>query len=175
MQRKRIGEELREESGQSLVEFAIIAPVLILILMVSIELGWVVSNRINFDNMALVAVHANAKTKTYEAQRYMTNYIHDNYKRYDAAGLTVQVVTDVREYDYEEYVWKVNQKKFWEVPMYYRVLHTGLTVSYDLPYLTPFGKVLFHDADNFITLTANSVANRVLKNDSIVSKEGDGT
>ena len=50
-----------EESGQSLVECAIILPLLVLVMSVVIEFGWIIMNRMNFDNMALVAVHANAK------------------------------------------------------------------------------------------------------------------
>lgn len=166
---------MRDESGQSLVEFAVIAPALILVLMVSIEFGWVISNRINFENMVLVAVHANAKVSSSEAESFMKKYIKDNYRQYNSDSLSVMVETDIREYDYDEYVWKVNQKKFWKVPMYYEVLHTGLRVSYELPYLTPFGKILFHDADNFFTLKSNSVANRVLEYDSISAKGGDET
>ena len=45
-----------EESGQSLVECAIILPLLVLVMSVVIEFGWIIMNRMNFDNMALVAV-----------------------------------------------------------------------------------------------------------------------
>lgn len=161
-----------EESGQSLVECAIILPILVLVMSVVIEFGWVIVNRMNFDNMALIAVHANAKTDSGQATNFLDSYVRNNYSNFDSSSLIVSASTTVRKYNYNEYVWKSNEHKHWQVPMYFEILQTEMEVSYDLPYLTPMGKVFFHDTDNKITLTAKTIASRALANDSIAAVDG---
>ncbi|MFR6328258.1 MAG: TadE/TadG family type IV pilus assembly protein [Eisenbergiella sp.] len=93
-----------EESGQSLVECAIILPLLVLVMSVVIEFGWIIMNRMNFDNMALVAVHANAKTDSGQAADFLEKYVRDNFDRFDDSSLTVSASTEVQTYYYDEYV-----------------------------------------------------------------------
>ena len=87
-----------EESGQSLVECAIILPLLVLVMSVVIEFGWIIMNRMNFDNMALVAVHANAKTDSGQAADFLEKYVRDNFDRFDDSSLTVSASTEVQTY-----------------------------------------------------------------------------
>lgn len=161
-----------EESGQSLVECAIILPLLVLVMSVVIEFGWIIMNRMNFDNMALVAVHANAKTDSGQAADFLEKYVRDNFDRFDDSSLTVSASTEVQTYYYDEYVWKSNQHKHWQVPMYFYILHTEMDISYEMPYLTPMGKVLFQDTDNTMTLTTKTMASRALANDSVAAVDG---
>ena len=169
---KMIIKNSKNESGQSLVEGAIILPFLILLLTAVIEFGWVTFNRVNFDNMALVTVHANAKKDSSQAADYLVHYIRGNYSRFDNDSLTVTATAEVSRYYYDEYVWKPNQRKHWQVPMYFDVLRTKMEVSYELPYLTAMGKILFHDSDNKILLKTNAIASRALKNDTTASIGG---
>lgn len=161
-----------EESGQSLVETAIILPILVLVMSVVIEFGWVIMNRMNFDNMALLVVRANAKTDSRQATDFLEKYVRDNFKSFDDSSLTVSASTEVKTYYYNEYVWKANNRKHWQVPMYFEIMRTEMDISYELPYLTPMGKVFFHDTDNKMTLTAKSVASRALANDSTAAVDG---
>ena len=78
----------------------------------------------------------------------------------------------VQTYYYDEYVWKSNQHKHWQVPMYFDILHTEMDISYEMPYLTPMGKVLFQDTDNTMTLTTKTMASRALANDSVAAVDG---
>ncbi|MCC8026017.1 MAG: pilus assembly protein [Clostridium sp.] len=162
-----MGRKLQEEWGQSLVESALVLPVLILILMAVIEMGWMIYNRISFDNMAQVAVHANSKTDDLAATEYVEKYVRRNFSRYDDSSLRVKVAVEQKTYEYSEYVYKVNQHKYWEVPMYFDIMRSSMEISYDVPYLTGFGKMLFQDTDNHLTLTANAMATRALENESI--------
>lgn len=47
---KRRFEKLKEEKGQSIVEFAIILPVLLLVLCGIIDFGWIYSNELSLNN-----------------------------------------------------------------------------------------------------------------------------
>lgn len=161
------------ELGQSLVEAALILPVLILCLTAIIEIGWVIFNRVNFDNMAIIAVRANPKTEQGEAADFLTYYIQDNYSGYGANGITLDVETEVNEYFYNEYVWKSNQRKHWEVPMYFKVLYTKMEAACDLPYLTPFGKVIFQSEGDTFPLKTDSIAVRTLENNSIAATQSE--
>lgn len=160
-----------KESGQSLVEAALILPVLILCLNAIVEIGWVIFNRVNFDNMAIVAVRANPKTERGEAQAFLNRYVRDNYDGYDAGSITLSVETEVRELFYNEYVWKPNQRKHWEVPMYFKVLYTKMEATCELPYLTPFGRVIFQSGTDSILLKTESIATRTLENNSTAARE----
>ena len=151
---------------------AIILPLLVLVMSVVIEFGWIIMNRMNFDNMALGAVHANAKTDSGQAADFLEKYVRDNFDRFDDSSLTVSASTEVQTYYYDEYVWKSNQHKHWQVPMYFDILHTEMDISYEMPYLTPMGKVLFQDTDNTMTLTTKTMASRALANDSVAAVDG---
>lgn len=159
-----------KESGQSLVEAAIVLPLLILCFNAIVEIGWVIYNRVDFDNMTVVAVRANSKDDEVEAEDFMTQYIKDNYKGYDAGSITLDVDTEVKEFFYDEYVYKINQRKHWKVPMYFKVLYTQMKITNEVQLLTPFGSVIFGGSS--ITMHANSIAVRAMENDSIASLGG---
>lgn len=159
------------ESGQGIVEAALIFPVLILCLTAIIEIGWVIFNRVNFDNMAIVAVRANPKTEQGEAVDFLTHYVRDNYSGYRADTIMLDVETEVNEYYYNEYVWRPNQRSHWEVPMYFKVLYTKMEATYELPFLTPFGRIIFQSEGDSIVFKTNSIAVRTLENDSTVTPE----
>lgn len=167
-----MGEKWQGESGQSLVESAFVLPVLIFILLSMVEIGWVIYNRVTFDNMARVAVYSNSKTDDYQASQFLEKYIRRNFSRFDDRSLTVDATVEKRTYEYVEYVWKANQRKHWEVPMYFEFMRTSMEVSYELPYLTAFGKVIFRDIDNHLELTAKVMATRALENESIKWRDG---
>ena len=103
---------------------------------------------------------------------FFEKYVRDNFDRFDDSSLTVSASTEVQTYYYDEYVWKSNQHKHWQVPMYFDILHTEMDISYEMPYLTPMGKVLFQDTDNTMTLTTKTMASRALANDSVAAVDG---
>lgn len=161
------------ESGQSIVEFALILPVFIAILMAVAEFGWVMYGKTKFESMVQTVVQANSKTDSIDATAFLDSYIRANYAEYDSMDLSVNVEVSTQQYDYHEYVWRQSPASYWKLPMYYDMLHTQMEASCELPYLTAFGRLLFMDSDGTLTLTARSVANRMLANDLAGPEEED--
>lgn len=156
----------QKERGQSLVEFALVFPVLLIFLSGVADSGWLIYNYIGINDLVDTAVHANVKSNQDEAEQFIESFIRTSFSEFDMDSMTIETTTRVKKYEYFEYVWKSNQRKHWKVPMYYKTLKTGLTISYDVDYLTPMGKILFGDTDNSVTLTSHSFAVRVLENES---------
>lgn len=169
---KRIKQKpFQKERGQSLVEFALILPVLLIFLSGVADTGWLIYNYIGINDVVDTAVHANIKADQDEAERFIESYIRTSFSEFDMDSMTITLTTRVKTYTYFEYIWKINQRKHWKVPMYYKTLKTGLTISYDVEYLTPMGKILFGDTDNSVTLTSHAYAAKVLENESYKREE----
>jgi Flp pilus assembly protein TadG len=64
---------LKEEQGQSMVEFALVLPILILIVCIIIDLGWIFGNQITLNNACR------------EAARYSSIHEHDSTANDDSA------------------------------------------------------------------------------------------
>ena len=155
---------LREE-GQSLVEFALVFPVLLIFFSGIADTGWVIYNYISLADMTDTAVHANIKSDQGDAERFISLYIEKSFPEFDGSAMQLSADTRVSWYDYYDYVWKENKRKHWKVPMYYKVLKTTLDITYQVDYLTPMGKLIFGDTDNCMILNAHSSAIKVLEND----------
>lgn len=64
---------LKEERGQAMVEFALVLPILILIVCIIIDLGWIFGNQITLNNACR------------EAARYSSIHEHDSTTNDDSA------------------------------------------------------------------------------------------
>lgn len=164
---------LQNERGQGLVEFALILPVLLVILSGVADTGWMIYNYTSLFDLTDAAVHANTKSDQDDAQEYINLYIRNSFPEFDIDSMTITSTTRVKTYEYFEYIWKLNQRKHWKVPMYCKTLKTGLTITYEVDYLTPMGKIIFGDTDNRMELTSSSMAVKVLENESYKLEEED--
>lgn len=158
----------RGESGQSMAEFAIILPLLILLLAASCDVGWVTLHRIRLSEIAGTLAHSNQQEDAAAADTGLLRYIAQNYQELDRTRLTLSVTPQADRETYYEYVWQPNREGgiHYRVPMYYKKLRTKVELSYRLPYLTPWGKLLFGTTDNEITLQVQASAMRILENES---------
>lgn len=164
---------IQNERGQGLVEFALILPVLLVFLSGVADTGWLIYNYTSLYDLTDTAVNANTKADQGEAEEYINFYIRSSFPEFDMDSMTITPTTQVKQYKYFEYVWKMNQRKHWKVPMYCKTLKTGLTITYKVDYLTPMGKIIFRDTDNSIEITSHSMAVKVLENESYKREEND--
>lgn len=164
----------QNERGQGLVEFVLILPILIIFVSGVADTGWVIYNYSSLFDLTDIAAHANTKADQDEAEEYINLYIRDSFPEFNMDSMTISPTTQVKQYEYYDYVWKMNQRKHWRVPMYYKTLKTGLTITYKVDYLTPMGKIIFGDTDNSMEMTSHSIAVKVLENESYKPEEKNG-
>lgn len=165
--RKKARQRQRGEDGQSMAEFAIILPLLIILLAASCDIGWVTLHRIRLNELADTLAHVNQQEAAALADIDLLRYVERNYPDIDTSHLTLATTPQVARQTYYEYVWQPNIGRFhYRVPMYYKRLITTVKLRYQVSYLTPWGKLLFGTGGNEITLTAQTSAMRVLENES---------
>ena len=87
---KRIKSIIKEESGQSIVEFALVLPVLMLIVVGIVEFGWLFNGKITLTSAAREGARVAAIVKN---ETTATSAINE---AADLSGLTVTVI----DYDY---------------------------------------------------------------------------
>lgn len=161
----------QNERGQGLVEFVLVFPVLLVFLSGVADTGWLIYNYTSLFDLTDTAVHANSKSDPGDAEEYMKLYIRNSFPEFDIDSMSISSTTQVKTYEYFEYIWKFNEKKHWKVPMYCKTLKTGLTITYEVDYLTPMGKIIFMDTDNSMEMTSHSMAVKVLENESYKLEE----
>lgn len=166
--KRREKQERNSEKGQSIVEFALILPLLILLLAAACDGGWVMLNHIRLNGVAETLAHANREADSVQANSKLLGYVEDHYEEIDSSRMTISTTTQVTQEKYYEYVWmeEVTGGVHYRIPMYYEWLDTEVNVSYRLPLLTPFGQMVFQTSGGEITLKAHSDAERILENDS---------
>lgn len=156
------------ERGQSIVEFAVLLPVLLLLLAAACDAGWVMLQYLRLGGMADTLARANAQASASAANAGLMLYAEKNYDDFDFSRLTISTTTSVDQTDYKEYVWEENLMggMHYSVPMYYRTLNTQVELRYRVAFLTPMGKILFGTPDNELEISAEAEAERVLENES---------
>lgn len=150
---------VKNEQGQSVVEFMIILPCMMLILVMAIEIGWLCLNNIRLSEAAGTAAAANREALRSRAGKQTEAYLEEYYSHFVPSRMNVKVVTSQDTCYYDEYIWKWRQGKFWKVPMKFETLKTDVYLDYELHFLTTFGTALFKGP---VHLNANSTAYYVM-------------
>lgn len=161
--RQKIRSALHREKGQSVVEFAIILPLLLFITTAAIDSGWCIYQRITLEAAADGLCKSISGTTS---ESKMRNYIRDNYPALDSAGLGINASINTSRLDYDEYVYRSDEDSHWKVPMYYDRRRTTLKLTYRVHYLTPWGKFIFGTPENYKDLQTTAVAVKILDNDA---------
>lgn len=153
---------LHGEKGQSVVEFAIILPLILLIATAAIDCGWCIYQRITLESAADGLCKSISRTIS-ESQ--MKDYVRENYPTLNLGDLNINASINISRVDYTEYSYRSDVDSHWKVPMYYDRERTTLTLTYKVHYLTPWGKFIFGTPGNYKKLQTTSVAVHVLDNE----------
>lgn len=155
------------ERGQGIVEFALILPLLILLLAAACDGGWVLLHHIQLGSLADTLAQSNREENADLADASLLHFVEENYPKLDTSRMTISTQTGTDRTDYYEYVWtEITGGSHFRVPMYYKWLETKVELSYEVPFLTPLGSLLFGSADGSITLHAGAESRRILENES---------
>lgn len=150
------------EKGQSIVEFAILLPVILLIATAAIDCGWCIYQQITL-NAASDSLCKSISRTTSESQ--MRHYLKDNYPALDLDNLKISAASNTSRLEYTEHIYRSDVDSHWKVPMYYDRERTTLSLRYKVHYLTPWGKFIFNTPGNYKNLQTTSVAVHILDND----------
>lgn len=133
--------KLKKETGQSLVEFALVLPVLLIILGMVVDIARIIDIKIVLKSAACDSVR-NIKTdagKLSEAERAVAAY----YDRLDLSSLNIDVIknnSSRRTYNYHSrtadyMVFKTNQS-------YIDTFDVTVVLNYSVPVITPMGQLV---------------------------------
>lgn len=162
--KQKISTGLRHETGQSLIELAFLLPVLLIILSVALEGGWSIYQRISLEHLADAVAQSSDQTTT---DGEVEHYINQYFSEYDTGALDVRLNFAVNRIHYDEYIYRSDEDSHWKVPMYYDKAIVTTKATYDMTYLTPWGKLMFGTSGNKLRLKATGVAVRIIGNDHI--------
>lgn len=159
------------ESGQSMVEFALVLPLLLLLLSGFCETGWILLHKMKLNNLAYTLSYVNQDFAPETATANIKRYTKINYPNYpDPASdqFKIKATTDWDRVEYYEYIWQPNKQGgiYYRVPMYNVTLFTTVELEYKVPYLTGFGKFIFGTEDNEFTVKAQASGYRLLENEA---------
>lgn len=132
----------QNEQGQSMLEFMLVLPCMILILILAIEFGWICINNIRLTEAAGSAAFANRETVRSKAKVQTEVYLKEYYSGFKPSRMKVTAVTRQDTYYYDEIMWKWAQRKYWQIPMKFETLKTDIYLEYELPCLTSLGAKL---------------------------------
>lgn len=165
---KKTGMRKCRESGQSMVEFAIVLPMLLLLVAASCDLCWIMLQRMQLNDMATTLASINQEFLDSPAERYMREYVAVNYPNIDASRMQISATTEATRDEYYEYIWQEhkNDGTFYRTEMFNTTLLTSVNLDYTVSFLTPMGKMLFGTDANEITLSAQADSFRVLQNEA---------
>lgn len=161
--KQNINSVTRSETGQSLVEFALVLPLLFTVMMLALECGWVLYQENCLEQMADAIVQSVDETPTEEQ---IKDYIRQYYSEYDLSDLQINLQVITRDMDYDEHIYRSDEGSHWNVPMYYKKLTVKIDIAYNLRYITPLGKYIFATSGNEKVLHATGISVRIVENDS---------
>lgn len=161
--KRKIKSGLRYEKGNSLVELALILPVLINIMAIAIEGGYSIYQQVALEQMTDAVVQSIEPSTT---QSEIKSYISRNYSGYNLSDLELYPLITIKKMEYDEHIYRKDVDSHWKVPMYYQKTLTKLKVNYEMTFLTPWGKIMFGTPGNTRELHATSVAVRIVDNDA---------
>lgn len=161
------------ESGQSMVEFALALPLLVLLLAGFCDMGWILLHKIRLDNMAYTLSYVNQDFLSATATLNIKNYIKTNYPSYpdpdaNPDQFKVQATVEWDRIDYYEYIWQPHKEggTYFRVSMRNVIYYTTVNLEYKVPYLTGFGKFIFGTDGNEYTVTAEANGYRLVENEA---------
>lgn len=158
------------ESGQSMVEFALALPLMVVLLAGFCDMGWIVLHKIRLDNLAYTLSYVNQDFAIETANANAERYTETNYPSYpdtSTGKFTINVTTRTNRIDYFDYIWQpLKGNIYYRVPMYNVTLLTTVNLEYKVPYLTGFGKFIFGTEDNEFTIKAKASGYRLLENEA---------
>lgn len=125
---------LEEESGQALAEFAIIAPVFILLLCLTVDLGWAVLNKMSLD------AASNTMARTQDTAG-VDNTVLNKYPILEKSRVVVNAVYKYEEKNYDAHV--INGGAVEDIPMVYAYRDLEVKLKYKVKSITPMGAVIF--------------------------------
>lgn len=161
----------RRESGQSMVEFALVLPLLLFLLAGFCDAGWILLHKMKLNNLAYTLAYLNQDYLGDSATANLKRYVKINYPNYpdpDSGQFQIQATTDFERIEYYEYTWQPNKDggTYYRANMYNVTVWTTVELEYKVPYLTGFGKLIFGTEDNEFTVKAEASAFRLVENEA---------
>lgn len=159
------------ESGQSMAEFALVLPLMVLLLAGFCDMGWILLHKIRLENLAYTLSYINQDFLSETATANIKKYTEVNYPYYpdpDSGKFTIKATVVPDRIDYYEYIWQPHKQGgvYYRVEMRNVTVFTTVNLEYKVPYLTGFGKFFFGTEDNEFTVTAQASGYRLVENES---------
>lgn len=159
------------ESGQSMVEFALALPLLVLLLAGFCDMGWILLHKIRLENLAYTLSYINQSYDSTAATYNLVTYTKNNYPHYPdptSGKFTIKADVTWDRIEYNEYIWQPHKQGgvYYRVDMYNFTVFTTVNLEYKVPYLTGFGKFFFGTEDNEFTVTAQASGYRLIENEA---------